>query len=305
MNKNTLNSLLLNMAIFADVAESGSFSATAEALQMTPSSVSKRINQLEDKLGSKLIERTTRSMRLTNTGELFLKHCQNMLAEATSAVEIANQSSEVLAGDVTISVPDSFASDVMSPIFTKFLKRHPEINLRLVVTDDRLDLLRDPIDCAIEISKTPPDYLITKPLRQVRQVLCATSKYLGEHTSITHPLELQSHDCLYLGETPDDNVWRFFNINDKTLEPITVTVSGRYALNHASMRLDGVLNNLGIGSFPDFVVEQALNDGLIVEVLPNWQLKSKYEGTAWLTYLPNKFRPLRLRALIEFVQNSI
>lgn len=302
MNKNTLNSLLLNMAIFEDVAESGSFSATAEALQMTPSSVSKRINQLEDKLGSKLIERTTRSMRLTNTGELFLKHCHNMLAEANSAVEVANQSSQVLAGDVTISVPDSFASDVMSPIFTEFLKKYPEINLRVVVTDNRLDLLRDPIDCAIEISKTPPDYLIAKPLRQVRQVLCATSKYLREHTSITHPLELQSHDCLYLGETPDDNVWRFLNMNDKTLEPITVTVSGRYAVNHAGVRLDGVLNNLGIGSFPDFVVEQALNDGLIVEVLPNWQLKSKYEGTAWLTYLPNKFRPLRLRALIEFLQ---
>ena len=296
MNKNTLNSLLINMAIFEDVAKSGSFSGTAQALQMTPSSVSKRIHQLEDKLGTKLIERTTRSMRLTNTGELFLKHCQNMLDEANLALEVANQSVEMLAGDITIGVPDSFASHKMGSQFIDFMKQYPDINLNIKVTD---------IDCAIEISETPPDYLIAKPLRKVRRVLCATPRYLASSSyAIEHPLDLKNHDCLYLGETPEDNQWRFVQVTDIPSEPteqIIVIVSGRYAVNHADMRLEGVLNDLGIGSFPDFVIEDALNDGTVIEVLPNWQLKSKFQGTAWLTLLPNKFRPLRLRALIKFL----
>ncbi|CAM3652640.1 transcriptional regulator [Psychrobacter glaciei] len=305
MNKNTLNNILVNMAIFEDVAKSGSFSGTAQALQMTPSSVSKRIHQLEDKLGIKLIERTTRSMRLTSTGELFLKHCQNMLDEANLAVEVANQSAELLAGDVTIGVPDSFASHMMGSQFIDFIKQYPDINLNIKVTDDALDLLRENIDCAIEISETPSDYLIAKPLRQVRQVLCATPRYLASSSyAIAHPLDLKNHDCLYLGETPEDNQWRFVQVTDISSEPIeqiTVTVSGRYVVNHAGMRLDGVLNDLGIGSFPDFVIEDALSKGTVIEVLPNWQLKSKFQGTAWLTLLPNKFRPLRLRALIKFL----
>ncbi len=293
------------MAIFEDVAKSGSFSGTAQALQMTPSSVSKRIHQLEDKLGTKLIERTTRSMRLTNTGELFLKHCQNMLDEANLAVEVANQSTELLAGDVTIGVPDSFASHMMGSQFIDFVKQYPDINLNIKVTDDTLDLLRENIDCAIEITETPSDYLIAKPLRQVRQILCATPRYLASSSyPIEHPLDLKNHDCLYLGETLEDNQWRFVQITDMSSEPpeqITVAVSGRYAVNHAGMRLDGVLNDLGIGSFPDFVVEDALKDGTVIEILSNWQLKSKFQGTAWLTLLPNKFRPLRLRVLIKFL----
>lgn len=305
MNKNTLNSLLINMAIFEDVAKSGSFSGTAQVLQMTPSSVSKRIHQLEDKLGTKLIERTTRSMRLTNTGELFLKHCQNMLDEANLAVEVANQSVEVLAGNVTIGVPDSFASHKMGSQFIDFMKQYPDINLNIKVTDDALDLLRENIDCAIEISETPPDYLIAKPLRKVRRVLCATPRYLASSSyAIEHPLDLKNHDCLYLGETPEDNQWRFVQVTDMSSEPteqVIVIVSGRYAVNHADMRLEGVLNDLGIGSFPDFVIEDALNYGTVIEVLPHWQLKSKFQGTAWLTLLPNKFRPLRLRVLIKFL----
>ncbi|PNK59812.1 LysR family transcriptional regulator [Psychrobacter sp. FDAARGOS_221] len=304
MNKTTLHGLLLNMAIFETVADLGSFSAAAEALQMTPSSVSKRITQLEDTLGTRLIERTTRSMRLTGTGGSFLTYCQNMLKEANAAVEVANQSLEVLAGDVSIGVPKSFASHVMGGLLVAFLKQYPDIRLKAVITDNSIDLLRDNVDCAIEISESPPDYLIAKPLREVRQVLCATPQYLASHPyPIKHPLDLKHHDCIYLGETPDDNQWRFLNINDKTLEPITVTVSGRYAVNHTGMRLEGVVNHLGVGCFPDFVVTEALSSGTVVEVLPDWQLKSKYEGVAWLTYLPNKFRPLRLQVLIEFLQD--
>lgn len=290
------------MAIFETVADLGSFSAAAEALQMTPSSVSKRITQLENRLGTKLIERTTRSMRLTNTGNSFLTYCQNMLNEANTAVEVVNQSLELLAGDVSIGIPKSFASHVMGSLLVDFLKQYPDIHLKAVVTDDSLDLLRDNVDCAIEISESPPDYLIAKPLREVRQVLCATPQYLVSHPhSIKHPSDLKHHDCIYLGESPDDNQWRFVSSTDPITD-ITIKVSGCYAVNHTGMRLEGVLNHLGVGCFPDFVVTKALDNGTIIEVLPDWQLKSKYEGIVWLTYLPNKFRPLRLQALIDFLQ---
>lgn len=299
-----LHGLLLNMAIFETVADLGSFSAAAEALQMTPSSVSKRVAQLEERLGAKLIERTTRSMRLTNTGNSFLTYCKNMLNEAHNAVEVVHQSIEVLAGDVSIGVPKSYASHVIGGLFIDFLNQYPDIHLKTVVTDDSFDLLRDNVDCAIEIKESPPDYLIAKPLRDVRQILCATPQYLASHPHpIKTPSDLTHHQCIYLGETSDDNKWRFVNLSEPMAD-IMIEVSGRYAVNHTGMRLEGVLNHLGVGCFPDFAATKALDSGAVVEVLPHWQLKSKYEGTAWLTYLPNKFRPLRLQALIDFLQGQ-
>ncbi len=300
MNKNKLHDLLLNMAIFDEVAEQGSFSATAQALQMTPSSVSKRIAKLEDELNVKLIERTTRTMRLTNTGEQFRTHCHNMLNEANSAIAITQQAQDKLIGEVSISAPKAFANLVLQPVILQFLQAYPHINVQVLATDTPVDLLRKNIDCSIEIG-TPSDYLIAKPLLAVRQVLCATPHYLSSQSPPITPIDLQKHNCLSLGETDNDNQWLFIKENLS----ITVNVTGRYVVNHSNMRLQGVLNHLGIGCFPDFVVKNLLETGELVEVLTDWQLQANYHGMAWLTYLPNKFQSLRLRRFIEFLQKNI
>ncbi len=301
MNKNKLYDLLLSMAIFDEVAKHNSFSATAQTLQMTPSSISKRIAQLENNLGIKLIERTTRSMRLTNTGEKFLTHCQNMLSEVNAAVQIAEQSQDKLVGDICISAPKAFANLVLQPLILQFLQDYPSINIQVVVSDEPVDLLRDNIDCSIEIG-IPSDYLIAKPLLTIRQVICTTPSYLASHRSpINIPLDLQYHNCLYLGENNNDNQWLFMKDDKKE----TVSVTGCYVTNHSNMRLQAVLHHLGIGCFPDFVVKHLLNTGELIEILPDWQLQSKYHGVAWITYLPNKFQPLRLRTFIAFLCDNL
>ncbi len=300
MNKNKLHDLLLNMAIFDEVAEQGSFSATAQALQMTPSSVSKRIAKLENELNVKLIERTTRTMRLTNTGEQFRTHCKNMLNEANSAITITQQAKDKLIGNVSISAPKAFANLVLQPIILQFLQAYPHINVQVFVTDTPIDLLRENIDCSIEIGM-PSDYLIAKPFLAVQQVLCATPHYLNNQSPPITPIDLQHHSCLSLGENPHDNQWLFI----KGSQSVSVNVTGRYVVNHSNMRLQGVLHHLGIGCFPDFVVKHLLDKGELVEVLADWQLQANYHGIAWLTYLPNKFQLLRLRTFLQFLQENI
>ncbi len=300
MNKNKQQDLLVNMAIFNEVATQGSFSATAQALQMTPSSVSKRIAKLEEELAVRLIERTTRSMRLTNIGEQFLSHCQTMLQEVDSAVAVAQRSQDELLGEVSISAPKAFANLVLQPLVLQFLQEFKQINVQILATDVPVDLLRENIDCSIEIG-TPSDYLIAKPLLAVRQVLCATPHYLSHHQKPTTPTDLQHHSCLSLGESQGDNQWHFVK-DDKQM---TITVDGRYVVNHSNMRLQGVLNHLGIGCFPDFVVKDLLDKGELVEVLADWQLQANYHGMAWITYLPNKFQSLRIRTFVNFLRENI
>lgn len=304
MNKNRRHDLLLNMALFSEVAQMNSFSATAERLQMTPSSISKRIAKLESELGVKLLERTTRSMRLTHTGERFLVHCQNMLDEADTAIEMAKSSQDKLKGNISISAPIAFAKHILQPLVIQFMQQYPDINVQLLCSDSPIDLLRENVDISIEIGHTPSEFLIAKPFICIRQVLCASTEYLSNYPPLSQPQDLLKHKCLYLGESETDNQWQFVNIASDGETSETVTVQGSFVTNHSGIRLQGVKSNLGIGCFPDFVVKKDLLNGELIEVLTDWQLQSKYHGMTWLTYLPNKFQSLRHRTFVQFLLNT-
>jgi transcriptional regulator, LysR family len=150
---------------------------------------------------------------------------------------------------------------------------------------------------ALRITDRPSPGLIGRQLMRIDHLLCATPHYLTQHGTPQHPHDLATHSCIYLGETPSDAQWKFRR-GGKT---VTVNVRGRYAANHTGVRLDAVKQHIGIGSLPYFTARQALDDGEIVQVLPEWDFLSSYHGGLWLLYAPNQYLPPKLRVFIDYL----
>lgn len=293
---NALDSLP-DMATFARVVETGSFSSAARQLGLTPSAVSRQVARLEALLRVRLLERTTRKLRLTDAGQAAYNRCQAMVAAAREVMALSDSHTEAPRGLVRVSMPKAVCRLVVHPLMLGFLKRYPDVDVQLVVTDRAVDLFEEAIDIAIRITDSPPLGLAGRPLMRIRHLACASPAYLAAHGMPQHPRDLAQHSCLYLGEDVRDRHWRFHRAG----ENVQVTVQGRYVANHSEIRLEGALNDLGIASLPEFTAREALASGALVEVLPDWEHQTDYAGMAWLLYPPNRYLASKLRVWIDYV----
>lgn len=297
MSTNLSYALLAEMAVFVQVVESGSFSAAARRLGASPSAVSRSVAKLEQALALQLLHRTTRKLRLSESGEEVVAHCRSMLAAADAVMAVSGRGAAEPEGLVSVSVPKAVGRFVLHPHMPAFLQRYPKVDVRLRLEDRYMDLIDDRVDLALRITDRPSPGLIGRQLMRIDHLLCATPHYLAQHGAPRHPHDLAAHSCIYLGETPADAQWKFRR-GGKT---VTVKVRGRYAANHTGVRLDAVRQHIGIGSLPYFTARQALNDGEIVQVLPEWDFLSSYHGGLWLLYAPNQHLPPKLRVFIDYL----
>lgn len=289
--------LLGEMALFVKVVETGSFSEAARQMGVSPSAVSRSISRLEQALATRLLQRTTRKLRLSEGGEEVFKRCQEMVNAARSVMEISGQFTHEAEGLVRVSVPKAVGRFVVHPHMPEFLRQYPKVDVQLILEDRYVDLIDDNVDLILRISESPPAGLVGRPLFAIEHVLCATPKYLAEHGTPSHPQDLLEHSCIYLGETPADARWKFRRAG-KTQ---TVAVRGRYAANHTGVRLDAVLQHVGIGSLPYFTARHALEAGTVVQVLPQWEFIASYHGEVWLLHSPTRYLPPKLRVFIDYL----
>lgn len=285
------------MVVFARVVDAGSFSGAARQLGLTPSAVSRQVARLEGVLRVRLLERTTRKLRLTEAGSAAFTRCQALVAAAREVMALSDSQSATPRGLVRVSMPKAFGRQVVHPLMPSFLARYPEVDVQLIITDRTVDLFEESIDLAIRITDAPPPGLAGRPLTTIRHLVCASSQYLAAHGTPAHPRDLAQHSCLYLGEDERDRHWRF----QRGAEEATVRVSGRYVANHSEVRLDGARQHLGIASLPEFTAREALARADLVTVLDDWEHKTDYAGTAWLLYPPNRFLAAKLRVWIDFL----
>lgn len=293
--------LLPELALFVHVVDQGSFSAVARQTGATPSAVSRSVSRLEQEMGCKLLHRTTRKLRLSDTGEKVYEHALEMLAAARQAINSAGSRQAVAQGKLTLSVPKAVGRFVIHPLMLEFFNRYPQVDVCLRLEDRVLDLIDDGIDLALRITHTPSPGLYGKPLMPVHHAICATPEYLQRHGCPQTPQDLREHSCITLGETPADSRWKFRR--DGKTE--TVQTRGRYAANHTAVRLDAVKQHLGIGSLPLFTAREALASGEIVPVLPEWEFISSYSGQLWLLWSGNKHMPARMRAMIDYLSEKM
>ncbi|AHL35293.1 transcriptional regulator [Pseudomonas brassicacearum] len=297
MSTNLPLPLLAEMAIFVKVVETGSFSEAARQSGSSPSAVSRSISRLEKALATRLLQRTTRKLRLSDGGEEVFKRCQEMVAAARSVMEISGQFTQQAEGRIRISVPKAVGRFVIHPHMPEFLRRYPNIDVELLLEDRQVDLIDDYVDLAIRITDQPPAGLVGRQLLTIDHLLCATPQYLAEHGVPKHPHDLLEHSCIYLGENPSDARWKF----KKGTKSVTVGVRGRYAANHTGVRLGAVLQHIGIGSLPYFTARYALEQGLIVQVLADWTFLASYHGGLWLLHSPTRYLPPKLRVFIDYL----
>lgn len=298
VNTNNIIPLLADMAIFVTVVEQGNFSKAAQKLGVTPSAVSRQISRLEGALGIKLLQRTTRQLALTESGEVTFLSCKQMVEAAEQAISASTSATSTVSGLLRVAAPKSLANKVLRPLFVEFLKVYPDIQLHLKVTDQVLDPIHDSIDFLIHINDKPIESLVNIKLGSVGQTLCTSPAYLKEKSAPLHPDDLKNHACLCLGENATDNRWQFIKKNQQA----TVQVSGPYLINHSEMRRDAIEQGFGIGALPDYMATQSIESGMLIPLLSDWKLQGNYQGDICLQFVQTKYMPNKNRAFIDFMK---
>jgi DNA-binding transcriptional LysR family regulator len=297
MSTNKALTLLNEMAVFVKVVELGSFTETAHELGTTPSAISRSVDRLERGLNTRLLQRSTRKLRLSDSGADIYQHCRQMLASAMDAVETGHTLNHEPQGTLRISAPRAFGRFQIHNKIAAFLARYPKIDVVLRLEDQYVDLIEEHIDLAIRITDAPPPGLMGRRLMKVEHLLCATPAYLKQHGTPAHPNDLKAHSCIALSEAAIDARWKFEHDGKTT----SVDIKGRYTVNHSGLRLEAVMNNLGIGGVPDFIAADAIATGDVVQVLTDWSFRPNYYGDAWILYPPTKHIPPKVRCFIDFI----
>lgn len=291
--------LMPEMATFVTVIEEGSFSKAAIKLGVMPSSVSRSISKLETALQQKLIERTTRRLRLTSVGEDVFQLCLDMLQSAKQAVHAAHTNTDEISGELTIAAPKALARQVLMPTVLEFIKAYPNVCLKWKVTDHYIDPVGGEVDVVIHITDHPVEGLIAKSLGSVKRIACASPDYIQKHGLPIHPSDLTTHQCIGYGETPADSSWTL----SQNTKKYTINIKGSLAVNHSEIRREAVLQGLGISIFPDFTITDYLDSGELIQIFPEWYIKGNYQGKIVAQYPQSKYIPNQLKAFINFLNN--
>jgi DNA-binding transcriptional LysR family regulator len=301
MNTNKLHSLLPDMATFVCVVETGSFTAAAKQLGITPSAISRQISRLEKALNLTLLERTTRKQFPSDSGKLAYASCRALVDNAKEVANISDVSQREAKGTLYIAVPKAFAKQVLEPLLLTFMHLYPLINVHLKISDLFIDPINGEVDMIFTLTNTPIENLVSKKLGTVRSILCASPDYLAKHSLLLHPQQLTRHSCLYLGENPKDCEWDF----TKKGQAVKVVVDGRYSVNHTEMRLNAAKAGFGIAILPDFTVKQAVKNKELVQLLGDWDVNGSYQGVVNLQYATRLFMPAKMRVFIDFIGDAM
>ena len=279
--------------IFVAVVEQGGFSAAARSLGITKSAVSKRVTLLEEQLGVKLLQRTTRKLSLTEAGEHYFIHALKANKAAQDAQDAVAQLQGEPQGRLRISSPMSFGRLHVAPFIPAFLKRYPKISIELVMDDKVVDLVGGGFDIAIRTGKLANSALYARKLAPFNSVLCASPDYLKEHGAPTSLDQLKEHNCLLFSYSNDIKYWTFIE-NNKEHE---VEINGNYQANNSEALHDAILQGLGIGRLPTFVAGNDLKSGKLIQLFPQYKMA---QNTFYAVFLERQYMPAKVRAFLDF-----
>ena len=284
---------LTAMRVFVEVAHTGSFSATADKLDMSRAMVTRYVGALEQWLQARLLQRTTRSVTLTDAGETCLRRSQQMLALVDDVEEETASQDGALRGQLRITCSTSLAYAQMATAITAFLALHPQLKIDLNASEGALNLVEARIDLAIRISAEPDPMLIARPLAPCASVLVASPDYLAQQGRPRSPADLATHRCLSYANF-GKSVWRFQRGKEQT----QVSVASHFSANEATALLQAALAGGGIALQPTYLANPHLAQGTLQVVLPQWQVPAM---TIYALYPSRKNLSPAVRALLDFL----
>ncbi|MFM2484756.1 LysR family transcriptional regulator [Celerinatantimonas yamalensis] len=263
------------------LAEQQSFTRAAERLDVSKSAMSQKIKELETLAGVALVQRTTRSVRLTEAGQELVNDLTTPFAQITQSFLAICDSSGPVRGLVRMTAPVAFARQHLIALISKFLKIYPQVRVQLEVTDRIISLAAEGFDIAVRHCQKIPDTYVAQSLCTTRTMLVASPTYLQQHGLPEHPSELIHYDCLYYPRGSKLPSWRFQH-NHHTEIQIAVDVSALFATNNSESIRDAAIEDLGIAMLPDFSAKAAVLAGTLVEVLPQWQIIDEFAHQIWI-----------------------
>lgn len=282
------------MELFAQVVEANGFKAAGQRLGLSPSAVSKRISRLEDRLGARLLHRTTRSLALTEVGAAYFENCRRIMDEIAEAEREVADTMAVARGLLRVSVPPAFGPARIAPILPDFLQRFPQVRVSVVAVDRDVDLIGEGFDVAIRVSRLRDSSLIARRLTSNRRVVCATAGYFAKHGTPRHPADLDSHNCLVNPVYSTQGTWSF----KKGGRLHSVQVRGNLEFTSPQALREVALRGLGIGLLPAFLVNADLRAGRLRTVLTDYISE---DADVFLIYPHSRHLSPKVRVFVDFL----
>ncbi len=283
------------LAIFAKVVEMRSFAGAASELALSKATVSKAVTRLEERLGARLFNRTSRQLALTDAGQRLSQRAAQLLIDGEAAENEALAQAVAPRGLVRLAVPMTFGVKVIAPLLPDFLTAYPEVAIDLHLSDAKVDLIGEGFDAGVRIGTLPDSSLLARRLCAMPRYTVAAPAYLKRYGTPTHPMHLGQHKCFGYTYLSTPGVWHFTNAKG---EQASVRPSGVLRVNNGEALLPALLAGLGIASLPEFIVGDAIAARKVEVVLKDWK---QPEGAVHLLMPPGGPRPARVEVLADFL----
>lgn len=281
------------MALFVRVVENKSFSETAKRVGIPISTVSRKISELEKSLNIRLLERSTRKLRLTEIGQEYYEYCRRGLEEFETGTLMINDKQSEISGTLRLSAPPNLAQVLIAPMVCAFQTKYPKVNIKILISERNLDLIEDGVDVTLRVGELEDSSLIAQEIIQYRHILVSSTNYLNNSPKLKQPKDLVNHRIVTFSGWHAPTTWKLTNKN-KT-EKITMNCS--LSINDYAGIIYAVEKGQGIAEIPSIICHSLIKSGRIVEILPNWHLP---DTKLSIVYPSNRNISRMVRLFIDF-----
>ena len=286
--------LLDGVAVFVGVINAGSFTAAAQALGHSTSYVSKAVTRLEKRLGSRLLNRTTRTISLTDAGRAYYERCSQIVIDAENAERSINQLQERPSGLLRINAPGSFGFKYLLDVLSQFMHRYPEVKLEVEFNDRLIDVVAEGYDVVIRVGEIKDSNLVARKFTTSRGVVVASPDYLKRKGCPKQADDLAQHDCIAYSLLPTPTQWVFYKDGVRT----SVAVDPRALCNSGDIEVAMAVQGIGITRLPLFICEQEVASGDLMIILEDYD---QLELDVYAVYPHRQYLTAKVRAFVDFV----
>lgn len=285
------------MKMFCTVVKTGGFTAAAKQAQSSKVLVSRAVSTLENDLGIRLLQRTTRKMSLTEDGRAYFERCQALIEEFDDLDNSVKDSSKNVQGRLRLSLPtEQFTLKHLLPFITDYAKKYPELDLDIMLVDRHVDIVDEGIDVAIRIGTLSDSTLIAKKLGTMSLLLCASKTYCQQHAEITSPKDIPSHSFILDTNYRGGQRMTLQNKN----ENLDITFKNKIAVNNAFICREFIKQGMGIGLCPDFMIADDLKKGELIQLLPAWEIS---QGGIYAVYSHRKHLTAKVSSFVNEISD--
>jgi DNA-binding transcriptional LysR family regulator len=287
---------LAAMRVFSSVVETGGLSAAGRALGLAPSSVSRRVSELEDMLGVRLLQRTTRKLSLTEAGETYYERSREIVRAVEEANLAVTEKRAGPSGVLRVTVPASIARLHLVAAAAAFQSQYPAVRVVMSVTDRMVDMVGEGMDVAIRVGQLEDSILMARKVGEARRLVCASPAYLKRAGEPAHPAELSDHACVTFRRHPGSNLWRFRRGGEK----IEVRATGAFFADDGEALVAAACAGLGLALLPEWLLGPDISRGRLFEVLKDYTADPAVTSL-YAVYAPGPYIAPKIRAFVDFL----